>query len=224
MDASGQILISVRPCGKGAVVRVDPLTGKQLVVATGFKVPMGIAIERDHGTILVGDEWGRPNWGYLWRIDLDARTMERLHIFQPSAVATSIAIDPKGEVFLAARTIYRWRDGSPRSVGFDDLDNIHAMTITPQGEMYIAEYNGGPVMHMRVGTPKPVETFQGFAATWSAASSRDGKTVFFGSNGGTGGRVYRLLTGDPKARPEEVWKGHPGGLGTFVTVVGTVSP
>src|SRR5690349_13461635 len=44
VEASGSILVGTRLCGAGAVVRVDPRTGRLSVVATGFKTPKAMLI------------------------------------------------------------------------------------------------------------------------------------------------------------------------------------
>src|SRR6478609_1539772 len=96
VDRNGQIFITALACTerKGAVVRVDPLTGTQTPVVTVFKRPMGLVFDSD-GQLLVGDEIAqRGVWGRLYRVNLKHHTAEVIAEFPPPNGVHSIAIYP----------------------------------------------------------------------------------------------------------------------------------
>ena len=125
-------------------------------------------------------------------------------------------------MFFAAKAVYRFdeKTGTARRLNFEGTDNIHAVTITPQGEMYLAGYDGGPVRHVRPGSSAPLAAYRGFSTVWSMAPSLDGKALFVASGGGNSGAVYQIEVQSNDDSPAIIWKGRPGGLGVFVTVVG----
>jgi hypothetical protein len=193
----GQIYLSSMACRQGAIVQVDPKTGTQTPLFFGFGTPMGIYTDGE--IVLVGDENPRLSgpWGELWQISLKERTRASIHTFLRDAVATSIARDPQtGDLFFAVRrTVYR-RDGKEggalRPLDFEGLVNVHALAITPQGEMYVGEYDGAKIMLIRRGTPTALKTYPGFPTLWNLRAAADGQSLFAATGSGTSAKVLRL--------------------------------
>ena len=224
VERDGQILVSTIACRQGAVVRVDPKTGSQTPLMRGFRVTMGIAVEPG-GTVLVADEnSGNGEYGRLYRLNLNTREKGVVHVFQTSEAAKGLAIHPSGAVYYASGDVYALDQGKARRLEIENVRNAQALAITPQGELYVADYGGGAVAHVKPGVSSPLQLFRGLPtmSTWSLAASRDGRYLFVASGGGESGRVSKLNLADPNNAPAEVWTGRPGGLGVFIATVGTL--
>jgi hypothetical protein len=153
-------------CGGGAIVRVDPKTGRFSGVASGFKTPKAFALEPG-GTLLVADEvGGSPGWGYRWRLNLETGDHASIYTFPPSEVATAFGVDAKtGEIFFTRRGLYRLsRDGVSR-MNVEGVQRLTSMTmfngnllvrgdeppaveLTVSGEVVGKKQQGGPVTDM----------------------------------------------------------------------------
>jgi hypothetical protein len=129
VSRTGEIYVASVACRKGAVVRVDPLTGTQTVVASGFRTTVGIAVDRD-GTVLVSDEHPvEGRWGQLFRFNFVTGRSSVEYSFGADSVPTSIDFDRKsGEMVVASKKIYLMTPDGPRLVGLD-VTNVHALAL-----------------------------------------------------------------------------------------------
>lgn len=224
VEPDGQILVTTIACRQGAVVRVDPKTGRQTPVMRGFRVTMGIAVEPG-GTVLVADENpGNGEFGRLYRLNLATREKGALYAFQTSEAAKTLMLHPSGIVYYTAGDVYPWDGNRSRRLSIEGLTNAYALTVTPQGDLYAIGYNSGSALQVNPGSSTPLRVIDGFStmSTWSLATSREGRFLFVASGGGDSGRITRANLADATAAHEEVWKGRPGGLGVFVARVGNV--
>jgi hypothetical protein len=224
VDPMGRILVSSRACNEGVIVSVDPKSGVQTPLVGGFGHTEGILPAKEEDTVLVGDEDPKDKvWGHLWRVNLKTREKQSLYAFprEGTAAPTSIGFDPRSsELYFAAKRIYRMSPGGPRQLSLS-ASNVHAMVFARTGEMFMAEYDGGPVVQVDLPVGKVVKTYQGFPTIWSMAVARDGKSVFVGSGSGGNAALIRVPTSGEPA--ETVWRAHVnGGVGVFVTVVGEI--
>jgi hypothetical protein len=202
-------------------VRVDPVTGTQTVIASGFRTTVGIAVDRD-GTVLVSDEHPvEGRWGQLFRFDFVKGQSSVEHSFGADSVPTSIDFDRKsGEMVIASKKVYRMTSEGPRLVGLD-VTSVHALAFAPTGELFMAEYDGGPVVQLDWAARKISKTYQGFPTIWSIAISKDGKNVLVGS--GSGGNAALHIVPISGAASRILWRPRSSeGVGVFVTVVGEV--
>lgn len=226
VNRNGQIFVTTFACTerKGAVVHVDPLSGTQTPVFSGFKRPMGLAFQSD-GQLLVGDEVAdRGVWGRLYRVNLKNRTKEIVAEFPPTNGAHSIAIHPNSlDIYAADGVIHRIGRENPTApirVEVDGLQSAQALAIRSSGEIFIGDHNRASLFQARRGDRQPVKVIDNgaFQTLWSIAISIDEKNLFVSSGAGIGG-VYRLnlpLNDEP---PIQVWKSTRSGSGTiFVTV------
>jgi outer membrane protein assembly factor BamB len=221
VSQTGEIYVASVACRKGAVVRVDPVTGTQTVIASGFRTTVGIAVDRD-GTVLVSDEHPvEGRWGQLFRFDFVKGQSSVEHSFGADSVPTSIDFDRKsGEMVIASKKVYRMTSEGPRLVGLD-VTNVHALAFAPTGELFMAEYDGGPVVQLDWAARKISKTYQGFPTIWSIAISKDGKNVLVGS--GSGGNAALHIVPISGAASRILWRPRSSeGVGVFVTVVGEV--
>jgi hypothetical protein len=210
VEASGTILVSTRACGGGAILRVDPRTGRRTIVATGFRTPKAILIEPG-GTLLVADEvGGSPTWGYLWRINLQTGEQAEVYRFGPSEVATGMGVDAKsGDIFFTRRGLYRLtREGMSR-MDVEGILNLTSMTMAGGNLVVSGEGpdGGRDAAHRRGDRPD--------GRKWPVSDlAARGKQVFVGYGNG---RVGRIRETDRAA--ENVWEGRASNVGVFLAVV-----
>jgi Ca2+-binding RTX toxin-like protein len=110
VEADGDILV-VEPVAhvtdpdpfynRGAVIRVDPTTGAQSIVAKGdhFANPVGIAVEAD-GDILVTDSSASAFKGAVIRVDPTTGAQSTVSSGGLLAVPSSIAIEADGDILV----------------------------------------------------------------------------------------------------------------------------
>ncbi len=210
VEVSGTILVGTTVCGAGALVRVDPQTGRMEVVASGFKTPKAMLFE-PFGTLLVADEiGGSPAWGYLWRLNLQTGEKASIYAFPPSEVATGMAVDPKtGEIFFTRRGLYRLsRDGVTR-ISVEGVLSPTSTTLFRGNLLVTAE--GPPMMEIRTNG-ETVRMIEGGGAISDLVAR--GNDAFVGY---ANGRVGIIREGTAFAT--NVWQGMPSGQGVFVAVV-----
>ena len=149
----GHVYVATIACRKGAVVKVDPKSGTQSVVASGFRTPVGIAVDQD-GTVLVSDE--NPvdgRWGQLFRFDFASGESSVVQSVVGDSVPTSIGFDSSsGEIVVASKKIYRMTRGGPRLLGFE-VTNVHALTFARTGEMFMAPRRRRSCLHRGPAAP-----------------------------------------------------------------------
>jgi hypothetical protein len=225
VDPMRRILVASRACNSGAIVNVDPKSGVQTPLVSGFGHTEGLFPSAEKNVIIVGDEDPKDKvWGHLWRVNLTTGERESLYAFprEGSAAPTSVALDPKSnELYFAAKKIYRMSSDGPRQLSLT-ATNVHALTFARTGELFMAEYDGGPVQQVDLLTRKIVKTYQGFPTIWSMAVARDGKSIFVGSGSGGNAALIRVPTSGEST--ETVWRAQVNeGVGVFVTVVGETS-
>jgi hypothetical protein len=210
VESSGTILVSTHACGGGAIVRVDPRTGRQTLVASGFKTTKAILIEPS-GMLLVADEVGGSSiWGYLWRLNLKTGEKSELYRFGPSEVATGMGVDPSsGDVFFTRRGLYRLTSTGVRRMEVEGILSPTSMTIAGGNLVVVGE--GPPAMEMR--TTGEVIRKMASGGPISDLAAR-GKQVFVGY---ANGRVGRIRQNDGEA--ENVWEGKPSNQGVFLAIV-----
>jgi hypothetical protein len=210
IERSGTILVSTHACGGGAIVRVDPRTGRQTLIASGFKTTKAILIEPS-GTLLVADEvGGSPIWGYLWRLNLKTGEKSEVYRFAPSEVATGMGVDPaSGDIFFTRRPLYRLTSTGVRRM---EVEGIHSPTsMTMAGGSLVVVGEGPPAMEMRTSGEVIGKMASGGPISDLAAR---GKQVFVGY---ANGRVGRIRQTDREA--ENVWEGKPSNQGVFLAIV-----
>lgn len=227
VDRNGQIFVTAMACTerRGAVVRVDPLSGTQTPVVYVFKRSMGLAFESD-GQLLVGDEVAKRGvWGRLHRVNLTNRTSEVIAEFPPTNGVHSIAIYPGSlDIYVAdgvVQRIDRQNPTSPMRVEVDDLQSAQALAILSSGEIFIGDHNGAALFQIMRGSRKPLKIVDNgaFRTFWSLAISIDEKSLFV-SSGARLGSVYQLNLPLDDKPPILVWKSTRSGTGmVFVTVV-----
>lgn len=210
VESSGTILVSTHACGGGAIVRVDPRTGRQTLVASGFKTTKAILIEPS-GTLLVADEvGGSPTWGYLWRLNLKTGEKSEVYRFAPSEVATGMGVDPaSGDIFFTRRGLYRLSAGGVRRMEVEGILTPTSMTMA--GDNLIVVGDGPPAIEMR--TSGEVIGKMASGGPISDLAARD-KQVFVGY---ANGRIGRIRQTDREA--ENVWEGKPSNQGVFLAIV-----
>jgi hypothetical protein len=213
VEATGSILVSTKACGSGVILRVDPKSGQQTLVASGFKTPKAILIEPS-GTLLVSDEvGGDPVWGHLWRLNLRTGEQESIYPFLKSAqseVATGIAVDPNsGDIFFARRGLYRMSGAGVSRMQVEGV--LRATSTTMFGGNLLVSADGPAVIEM---TPagEVVSTKAGGGPITDLVAR--GKQVFVGYGNG---RVGKIRETDGQA--ENVWESKPSNYGVFVAVV-----
>lgn len=227
VDRNGQIFVTALACAerKGAIIRVDPLTGMQTPVITGFKRPMGLAIESD-GQLLIGDEVAeRGVWGRLHRVNLTSHATEVVAEFPPPNGAHSIAISPDSLDIYAAdgvvQRIDRQNPSAPIRVEVDGLQSAQALAIRSSDEIFIGDHNRASLFQAKRGDRQPLKIIDNgvFQAFWSLAISIDEKSLFLSSGAGHGS-VYQLNLPLDDNPPTLVWKStRSGSQMIFVTVV-----
>jgi hypothetical protein len=210
VESSGTILVSTHACGGGAIVRVDPKTGRQTLVASGFKTTKAILIEPS-GTLLVADEvGGSPIWGYLWRLNLKTGDKSEIYRFAPSEVAPGMGVDPaSGDIFFTRRGLFRLSSDGVRRMDVEGVLTPTSMTMA--GENVIVVGEGPPAIEMR--TNGEVIGRMASGGPISHLAARD-KQVFVGY---ANGRIGRIRQTDREA--ENVWEGKPSNQGVFLAIV-----
>jgi hypothetical protein len=191
-------------------VRVDPRTGRQTLVASGFKTTKAILIEPS-GTLLVADEvGGSPIWGYLWRLNLKTGEKSEVYRFAPSEVATGMGVDlASGDIFFTRRGLYRLTSTGVRRM---EVEGIHSPTsMTMAGGNLVVVGEGPPAIEMRTSGEVIGKIASGGPISDLAAR---GKQVFVGY---ANGRVGRIRQTDREA--ENVWEGKPSNQGVFLAIV-----
>jgi hypothetical protein len=235
VEPTGTILASTGACGKGALVRFDPRTGTQTPLVVGaFRTPIGIFVEAGGETVLVGDEapggYGDGSWGALLRINLVTRQRQVLHVFPAtgSETATGIALHPKtGELYFVAGALYRMelKTNQPRRIDVEGLPRPRNLTITPDGEVYVADSELNAVLRIDLErrSASTLIDKQSFTGGWiGMASALDGKSIYIGSATASGEGVMTNVSLPPDPiTVKEVWKGRRE-LGVFVAVASPV--
>ena len=227
VDRNGQIFITALACTerKGAVVRVDPLTGTQTPVVTVFKRPMGLVFDSD-GQLLVGDEIAqRGVWGRLYRVNLKHHTAEVIAEFPPPNGVHSIAIYPGSFDIYAAdgvvQRIDKQNPNTPFRVEVEGLQSAQALAISPSGEIFIGDHNRGSLFQAKRGDCQPLKIINNgaFRTFWSLAIANDEKSLFVSSGTALGG-VYQVSLPLDNNPPNLVWRSTHSGSGmVFVTLV-----
>jgi hypothetical protein len=208
IDPLGRILVSSKACGEGAIVSVDSKSGVQTPLVGTFGTIEGIVPANEEDTVFIGDEDLRKGnvWGYLWRVNLKTREKWTLYEFprEIGAAPTSIGFDPtSGKLYFAAKKIYWMSPEGPRSLSLA-ASNVQAMAFAATGEMFMAEYDGGPVVQVDLPARAIVKKYQGFPTLWSMAVAHDGKSVFVGSGSAGTAMLVRVPTSGEPA--ETVWR------------------
>lgn len=221
----GQIFVTTQACLKGAVISIDPDTGTQTPIALGFHAAMGITLEPDGESLLVGDGNQQDGkWGDLVRVDLATRVQEVVSTFRANGAAQSVAVYPNPrDIYVADGPVSRIdpQGGEPIQVTVDDLKSSFALAISSLGDIFIGEHDGGTVLHVRRGNIRPlaVARYGELNDLWALAISNDGKTLFL-AVGSNLGAVFKMSVPFDGKPPVPIWKGRRGGRAVVVAVVG----
>jgi hypothetical protein len=220
VDEQGQIYVSTVACRKGAVVRIDPLTGEQVPISVSFKVTMGIAAEPGDG-LLVSDENPKDGqWGDLSRLDLRTGKKRTLHIFTDGEAARSIAVGQE-MIYVAAKRIYRldkFALRSPQRLDFDGVQNPQAIAIAWNGRLYTAGERG-PLVEVNAENSNPLRQLGWFARVWSIAAWGSDVVISVPAEPDQG-RV--LWFRNEEREPRTLWTGPAGTTGVFLAVAGEI--
>jgi sugar lactone lactonase YvrE len=119
--------------------------------------PTGVAAVGDGMLYFPGRKWSDPDWGNLYKLDLSVLPLSE-EIIRANVVATGIAIDASGRMFIATRDNSIWtRDPvtgeSIKIATFNDY--IEELTFDSAGNLYVLEgtqEGGGDIIRL---TPVP---------------------------------------------------------------------
>jgi len=134
------------------------LSVNQIEYFTDFR-PTGVAAVGDGMLYFPGRKWSDPNWGNLYRLDLSELPWTE-EIYKENRVATGIAIDASGRMYIATRDNSIWtRDpvtDQPILVATFN-DGIEELTFDSAGNLYVLEGSqeaGGDIIRLRP-VPEP---------------------------------------------------------------------
>jgi hypothetical protein len=225
VGADRTIFVATHACRQGAVVRVDPKTGTQTVIAIGFGAATALAVAEPGKRLWLFTVTARaPARGDLLQVDEHSGASEIVTSFSGPFGARTLATHPAdGSVYLADREVYRIVGASPVRVEIESLQNAAAIEISRSGEIFVGDESRQAILQLRRGTRTPVAVVSSplLTSLGSMALANDEKSLFVGSGHGAG-LVFRIALplDTERIEPTVVWKAqHTGAQFVPVAVV-----